>query len=184
VRCEAALKRRTLHRLAGLALLSIAARPAAAAGIPAAYDPVSLHPSGMPAYAEFDLTEVLQRARIEGKALYLYLGAADCPYCRRYEAFLARHADALVAQFATRYIVVDLRSTLAVDASALHLRVGARRWNYTEFQRAIGDSRQRALVYPTVWLLGPDLKPLMQMPGGTGTFETVSEQLEILQRLR
>ena len=36
------------------------------------------------------------------------------------------------------------------------------------------------LVYPTVWLFDPQLKPLMQMPAGTGTFETVDEQLEIL----
>ena len=37
------------------------------------------------------------------------------------------------------------------------------------------------LVYPSVWLLDPDAKPLMQMPAGTGTFETVPEQLEILR---
>ena len=37
------------------------------------------------------------------------------------------------------------------------------------------------LVYPSVWLLDAQLKPLMQMPAGTGTFQTVEEQLEILQ---
>ena len=36
------------------------------------------------------------------------------------------------------------------------------------------------LVYPSVWLFDQQLKPLMQMPAGTGTFETVDEQLEIL----
>ena len=40
------------------------------------------------------------------------------------------------------------------------------------------------LVYPSVWLLdGKDAarpKNLMQMPAGCGTFETVPEQLEIL----
>jgi hypothetical protein len=45
----------------------------------------------------------------------------------------------------------------------------------------LGDERARQLVYPSVWLLGADGKPLMQMPAGTGTFETVPEQLEILR---
>ena len=32
-----------------------------------------------------------------------------------------------------------------------------------------------------VWLLDQDAKPMMQMPAGTGTFQTVPEQLEILR---
>ena len=44
-----------------------------------------------------------------------------------------------------------------------------------------GDERARALVYPSVWLLDAAAKPLMQMPAGSGTFETVPEQLEILR---
>ena len=51
----------------------------------------------------------------------------------------------------------------------------------SEFQRSIGDERARQLVYPSVWLLDANAKPLMQMPAGTGTFETVPEQLEILR---
>lgn len=45
---------------------------------------------------------------------------------------------------------------------------------------AIGDERARLLVYPSVRLLDADLQPLMQMPAGTGTFQTVPEQPEIL----
>ena len=45
----------------------------------------------------------------------------------------------------------------------------------------LGDERARQLVYPSVWLFDTALKPLMQMPAGTGTFETVPEQLEILR---
>jgi hypothetical protein len=53
---------------------------------------------------------------------------------------------------------------------------------YAEFQRSIGDERERQLVYPSVWLFdSANAKPLMQMPAGTGTFETVPEQLEILR---
>lgn len=50
-----------------------------------------------------------------------------------------------------------------------------------EFQRSIGDGLARQLVYPNVWLFDGAAKPLMQMPAGTGTFETVPEQLEILR---
>ena len=39
----------------------------------------------------------------------------------------------------------------------------------------------RLYMHPSVWLLDGNAKPLMQMPAGTGTFETVPEQLEILR---
>ena len=107
------------------------------------------------------------------------LGASDCPYCRRYENFLAKNADELVPHFKP-WIVVDLRSTLSTTANRLFIRVGNTSLNYTDFQRSIDDQRTRMLVYPSVWLFDPQFKPLMQMPAGTGTFETVDEQLEIL----
>ena len=44
-----------------------------------------------------------------------------------------------------------------------------------------GDERARQLVYPNIWLLDAELKPLLQMPSGAGTFETVPEQIEVLQ---
>jgi hypothetical protein len=59
--------------------------------------------------------------------------------------------------------------------------VGSLSLPYADFQRRIGDERARQLVYPSVWLLDAAVKPLMQMPAGTGTFETVPEQLEILR---
>ena len=148
-------------------------------GIAAAYMPMVVQPTGMPAKAEFDLTPALQRAQREHKRLYVYLGASDCPYCQKYEAFLAAHTAELVKPFAP-YLVVDLRSKLEYTAQILHLRVGDRSLPYADFQRSIADERARMLVYPSVWLFDPQLKPLMQMPAGTGTFQTVDEQLEIL----
>jgi len=150
------------------------------AALPAPYAPIVVQPTGMPERAEFDLTAAVQRARREGKRLYVYLGATDCPFCRRYEAFLARNAQELVPHFAP-WLVVDLRSSLRVQADRLYVRVGARSLPYAEFQASIGDERARRLVYPSVWLLDAQVKPLMQMPAGTGTFETVDEQLEILR---
>jgi thioredoxin-related protein len=153
----------------------------AAAGFPASYAPTVIEPAGAPQRFEFDLTQALRRADREKKRLYVYLGANDCPYCRRYEAFLQRHASELVPHFAKDYLVVDLRSSLAAQASKLFIRIGPTVLAYADFQRSIGDERARMLVYPSVWLFDAKAKPLMQMPAGTGTFETVEEQIEILQ---
>jgi thiol-disulfide isomerase/thioredoxin len=161
------------------ALLALLIATANAAGIPPAYTPLVVEPTITAERSEFDLGPALARAKRENKRLYVYLGASDCPYCRRYENFLAKSADELVPHFKP-WIVVDLRSTLSTTANRLVIRVGDSARNYTDFQQAIGDQRTRMLVYPSVWLFDPQLKPLMQMPAGTGTFETVEEQLEIL----
>ncbi|MFM2121120.1 MAG: hypothetical protein RL722_2588 [Pseudomonadota bacterium] len=150
----------------------------ARAALPAAYQPVVIE-SGASGRTEFDLTAALERARREKRRLYVYLGASDCPYCRKYEAFLARNAQELQPHFAG-WLVVDLRSSLQIQASKLFFKVGERSLGYVDFQKSIGDERARLLVYPSVWLFDTQLKPLMQMPAGTGTFETVAEQLEIL----
>jgi hypothetical protein len=155
--------------------------PSAVAGIPPSFSPVIIQPVDSPERHEFDLTAVLLRARHEAKHLYVYLGASDCPYCRLYESFLALHAAELTSDFSAQYIVVDLRSTLSTTAKTLFIRVGDKSQSYADFQRGIGDERARTLVYPSVWLLDQDAKPLMQMPAGTGTFQTVPEQLEILR---
>jgi len=47
--------------------------------------------------------------------------------------------------------------------------------------RADVGGRAPATRRPSVWLFDARLKPLMQMPAGTGTFQTVPEQLEILR---
>lgn len=172
------------RRLAGLVCavgLAATALPLAAAGFPAAYGPVVVQPEGAPERAEFDLTPARDRARREHKRLYVYLGASDCRYCRAYEAFLERHVEALRPHFAASYVIVDLRSALTTPAAQVFLRVDSQRRSYAEFQRAIGDERARLLVYPTVWLLDAELRPLMQMPSGAGTFQTVPEQIEVLQ---
>lgn len=155
---------------------------AAQAAFPDAYAPVAVQPQiSASGQHEFDLRPAQQRARREGKALYVYLGASDCPYCRKYEQFLSANLRELVPRFAPKYLVVDLRSQLSITANQLILRTEALRLPYADFQRAIGDQRARLLVYPSVWLLDASTgKPLMQMPAGTGTFQTVPEQIEIL----
>ncbi len=153
----------------------------ALAGVPPGYKALVLQAQGLPQRAEFDLTAALQQARQQNKRLYVYLGANDCPYCRKYEAFLDKNAAALTPHFAQKYIVVDLRSALSIQAPRLFFRIGNRVRSYGDFLREMGDERERQLVYPSVWLLDAQARPLMQMPAGTGTFETVDEQLEILR---
>jgi thioredoxin-related protein len=167
-------------RVVVIASLALAAAATHALGIPAAYAPIVIRPNVDAERSEFDLSAALARAQRENKRLYVYLGAHDCPFCRRYEAFLDKNAAELVPHFKP-YLIVDLRSSLATTAQRLYIRVGARSLPYAEFQKSISDERARMLVYPSVWLFDARLKPLMQMPAGTGTFETVPEQLEILQ---
>jgi glutaredoxin len=164
----------------GLVCWLVAPAPAAA-GIPADYAPLVVLPTGMPQRYEFDLSAALARARTDNKRLYVYLGATDCPFCHKYETFLARNAAVLAPEFAKDYLVVDLRSTLSVTARRLYIRIGGSSLPYVDFQRSIGDARVRVLTYPSVWLLDQQGQPLMQMPAGSGTFETVPEQLDILR---
>ena len=172
------LQRRLFGALVA-AVLALLAVDANALGIPPAYAPLVVEPLIAAGRSEFDLGPALARAKRENKRLYVYLGASECPYCRRYENFLGKNAGELVPHFKP-WIVVDLRSSLSTTADRLFIRVGNTSLNYMDFQRSIGDQRTRMLVYPSVWLFDPQSKPLMQMPAGTGTFETVEEQLEIL----
>lgn len=183
------MNRRNLVVVAGLTAwfgFSAMNNRAWAIGIPAVYAPIVIEPVIVPAkggnadHVEFDLTAAQARAQREGKRLYVYLGASDCPYCRRYEAFLTQNAAELVPHFKP-YLVVDLHSSLSTTAGRLYIRVGNKSLTYAEFQQSLGDERARMLVYPSVWLFDAQMKTLMQMPAGTGTFQTVPEQLEILQ---
>ena len=125
----------------GLALILLA--PLSHAGIPEPYAALVGAAATVDGRQEFDLRPAQQRARKTGKSLYVYLGATDCPYCRKYEAFLAQQSTALVPHFAEKYLVVDLRSALSVTAPQLVIRTDSMRLPYADFQRAIGDQRAR-----------------------------------------
>jgi thioredoxin-related protein len=170
-----------LRRVLVALLLGAVTLAAQAIGFPQRYSPTQIQPAGAPQRLEFDLSAALQRAQRENKRLYLYLGAVDCPFCRKYEAFLDKNAAELAPHFAKEWIVFEMRSSLSIQADRLWFRIGDKTWPYADFMRYLGDERARQLVYPSVWLLDPKGKPLMQMPAGTGTFETVPEQLEILR---
>lgn len=169
------------RRLFAFVLLAGFTLGAQAIGMPPRYSSTEIKPAGTPQRWEFDLSAAIERARREHKRLYLYLSASDCPFCRKYEAFLEKNAAELAPHFAKDWIVFEMRANLSIQADRLWFRVGDKALPYADFMRAIGDERARQLVYPSVWLLDGQGKPLMQMPAGTGTFETVPEQLEILR---
>lgn len=171
-------RRQLLQAGCGLGLL-LGLRPAVAE-VPAAYKPLLVLPKATPEGQEFDLRLAQARARRERKRLYVMLVATDCAYCRRYEKFLAASTKDLVPRFERDWVVVELRGELSTPADRVLLRTDALRLPYAAFQRAIGDERARALVYPNVWVMDAEARPLMQMPAGAGTFETVPEQIEIL----
>lgn len=164
-----------------VAILLLLATSLARAGFPAAYTPLVVEPTVRGEILDFDLRPAQARARAENKSLYVYLGASNCPFCRKYEAFLDAHSRELVPHFAKDYVVVDLRGDVRKPGDKVILRTDSLHLPYLAFQEAIGDQRTRTLTYPNVWLLSTEGKPLMQMPSGAGTFETVPEQLEILQ---
>lgn len=168
-------------RAATLMLALAAASAAHAEGLPTAYGAIVVQPTGLPERVEFDLRAAQAQAQRDGKSLYVYLGAKECGFCRRYEAFLAEHSAELVPHFAARYLIVDLRSTLRIPAKSVFFKTSTGTLPYTEFQAAIGDERVRMLVYPNVWVVDAAFKPLIQMPSGAGTFQTVPDQLEILR---
>ena len=131
------------------------------------------HPGPEQRY-EFDLSAAIERARRENKRLYLYLSASDCPFCRKYEAFLDRHADELLAHFAKDYLVYeDERYTYAevhaqVRKLAAHLVAGfieTPEWRVYTLRHPreplyihIADSiayRQRLVLSAMLWLLLP-----------------------------
>lgn len=172
--------RRSWRLLATASLCAALWAQVAHAGLPAEYQPLVLEPRREGSLLEFDIDRALAAARAAGKPMYLYLGARDCSFCRRYEAFLAQHSARLAPAFAARYLVVELPSSLRTQAPQLRFRVGGRSLGYQEWMQELGDERVRQLVYPSVWLLDLNARTLMQMPAGTGTFETVEEQMEIL----
>jgi Thioredoxin-like len=122
------MRRRLL--LASAAAAIFAASGASWAVVPPAYEPMVLQPQPAAAGAmEFDLSPAVERARREGRRIYLYLGAHDCPYCKRYEAFLDAHAAELKPHFAP-YLFVELRGALTVTAQHLRFKLAGRSQPY------------------------------------------------------
>lgn len=125
----------------------------------------------------FDLTPAVQTAQKNGQALFIYLGAADCPPCVQYKQFLKQNAAELKPAFA-KVVVVDIRTWLR--GPTMVLKINDQRLSFKQFKTMVGDSTT-SLLYPSFWLLSPDLKQIKQLLSGTSNYLSVEQLLEILK---
>jgi len=149
----------------------------AQAAIPAPYSPVVVEAPFSLRERVFDLMPALESARQTGKPLFIYLGAADCPPCLQYQRFLASHRAELQDAFSA-VVVVDIRTWLR--GPPMYLKFDDKRMTFNQFKTWVGDS-SKTLVFPSFWLLSPQLKPLKQLPSGIDGYLSVKQHLEILR---
>jgi thiol-disulfide isomerase/thioredoxin len=105
-----------------------------------------------------DLTPALERARVQGKPILLYMGAQDCPPCRQYEQFLVQNQNELSAMY-DRWLVVEVRSRL---------------------REPVGDSN-KVYSWPYWWLITPELRQIRQLPQGSKHFLNLDRHKKFLQ---
>ena len=159
--------------LVALALLQACV---AAAQIPDAFRPLVVEAPFALAERRFDLNPAIAKARAEKKLLFVYLGAHDCPYCVQYVRFLRANTDALLPVY-SRHVVVDIRTWLRGPEPTF--LVGDRKYTFAEFQSVVGSRAGKRLVYPSFWLLTPDLKA-RPLPTGTNLFRSLDEHRKAL----
>ncbi len=145
--------------------------------IPEEYQPIIVKPPFSFSERLIDLSAAVERANLENKPLYIYLGAEDCPPCRTYKQFLSEHHPVLKDAY-QRVVLVDIRTWL--KGPDLVFKVGEKRYSFTEFNSLVGDSN-KFLVYPYFWLVSPALKQLKQLPQRSRIYLQVEKQLEILR---
>jgi hypothetical protein len=142
---------------AGLLLVALGAR----AEIPDIYAPLVVRAApDTSAERVFDLTGAFDTARRLNRPLFVYVGAADCPFCKQYTQFLESHGREMHPVF-TKVVLVDIRATLRGPRPTFTLH--GQRYSTVEFKALIGDTNP-GLSYPTWWLLTPDAKQVRQLP--------------------
>ena len=135
-----------------LALWALHAR----AEIPEEYQPIIIKPPFSFSERLIDLSVAVEKANSDNKALYIYLGAEDCPPCRTYKNFLFENRSALKEAF-DNVILVDIRTWL--KGPTLIFKVGEKKYSFAEFNALVGDNN-KSLSYPYFWFISPTLKQL------------------------
>ena len=147
------------------------------AAIPNDYSPVVVEAPFSLRERAFDLQPAVESSRKTGKPLFIYLGAADCPPCLQYKRFLASHRSELKDAF-SEFVVVDIRTWLR--GPTMYVKVDDKRLTFNQFKTWVGDTSKN-LVFPSFWMLSPELKQLKQMPSGVNDFLSVTQHLDILK---
>ena len=158
-----------------LLLAVLAQAPVAVAQIPDAFRPLVVEAPFALTERRFDLNPAIAKARAEKKLLFVYFGAHDCPYCVQYVRFLKANTDALLPVY-SRHVVVDIRTWLKGPEPTF--LAGTRKYTFAEFPGMVGSSG-RKLVYPSFWLLTPELKA-RPLPTGSNLFKSVEEHRKAL----
>ncbi len=128
----------------------------------------------------FDLTPAFDTARQLNRPLFIYLGAADCPFCQQYTQFLQKHGREMRRVFA-KVVLVDIRTTVRGPRPTFTLH--GQRYSTLEFKVVIGDAN-RAFSYPTWWLVTADARQVRQLPRDVEQFVDVKRYDEWFAGLR
>ncbi len=147
------------------------------AAIPDDYGPVVVEAPFSLRERVFDLMPAIESSRKTGKPLFIYLGATDCPPCLQYKRFLATHRSELKDAF-SEFVVVDIRTWLR--GPSMYLKIGDKRLTFQQFKTLVGDT-SKTLIFPSFWILSPEVKQLKQLPSGVTDFLNVSQHLEMLK---
>ena len=124
----------------------------------------------------FDLTPALEESKKSKKPILLYFGAADCPPCKVYTAFLKDKTSELQPHF-SNYVVVDIRTWL--KGGKIYFQVGDKKLTAKEFLVHIGDDNMD-LRYPSWWMLDHNAKVVKQLPRGINNYTNVENHKQLL----
>ncbi len=149
----------------------------AQAAIPDALEPLVVEAPFSVTGRVFDLTDAFQRAAVENKPVFIYLGAKDCSSCAAYSNFLELNASLLKPSF-ERLVVVDIRTRMG--GLPMVFKIGEKRYSFEAFKRLVGD-QNKFLTFPYFWLVGPDLKQLRQLPMGAFEETRVERHIELMR---
>lgn len=162
-------------KLLQLFLLSIAAQ-ASYADIPNNYQPMVVEAPFSLSERVFDLTPALEESKKVKKPILIYFGAADCPPCKVYTAFLKDKASELQPHF-SKYVVVDIRTWL--KGGKIHFQIHDKKFTSKEFLNHIGDEN-KDLRYPSWWTLDQHAKVTKQLPRGIDSYIDVESHKQLL----
>lgn len=154
------------------------------AKVPPDYSPVVVEVPFSLSERLIDLNQAIEVSRQSGKPMFIYLGAPECPPCVMFEALLRAETQRLVPAF-SNVVLVDIRAHLR--GPKLRFKVGDRFLSFQEFNELVGIGKKE-LWWPFVWLVGPDLKAVRQMPAGSGrgtprVYEDLDQLLLLLKSI-
>jgi len=163
-------------RLAFVFAFLMACLPAANAGFPDSYKVIAIEPPLSFTERLVDLTSAIAQAKAEGKPLFIYVGANDCPPCRVYERFLEKHHADLEPAF-QKVVIVDIRTWL--EGPKFVFKIGEERYTRAEFKKLVGDRNEQS-SYPYYWLLSAEVRQIKQLPRGGDNYLDVERHKALL----